>query len=108
VCDELIQDGGKGAQFVEVGRGEAAQPCFSVGGEHNDLRAAVEEAGLFEVGSARWWRAVNAARALATDHFASEEPGLLAETWSCLQPEAATVLARQWIQFALAREGGPG
>jgi hypothetical protein len=74
--------------------------------DHNDIRETVEEARLAEPGSPRWWRAVTAARTLAADHFASEEPGLLAEVRSCLQPETATILARQWTAFAVAHEGG--
>jgi hypothetical protein len=75
--------------------------------DHDDIRAAVAEARLAEVGSAGWWRSVAAARRGCAEHFASEEQGLLAVVSACLTPEASKLLARQWDMFAAARRAQP-
>jgi hypothetical protein len=68
--------------------------------DHDDLREAVAEARLLDVGSSRWWRVVTAARAACTQHFASEERGLLALLCGSLPPETSKGLVRRWTAFA--------
>jgi hypothetical protein len=75
--------------------------------DHDDIRAAMAEARLAEVGSARWWRSVAAARRGCAKHFASEEQGLLAAVCARLTPQASKLLARQWDMFAAARRAQP-
>jgi hypothetical protein len=68
--------------------------------DHDDIRETVEEARLFEVGSARWWQLISAIHTACTEHFASEEHGPLAQVCGSLPPEKSKVLVRQWAAFA--------
>lgn len=70
--------------------------------DHTDIREAVEEARLLDVGSPLWWRTMTAARRLTATHFTREEAGLLASVSACLPPESAKILTRQWGAFARA------
>jgi hypothetical protein len=77
--------------------------------DHIDIREAVEQARLLEVGSARWWQMITRARMACTEHFASEERGLLSALCSGLPPGTGKVLVRQWAAFAVSQaEGSPG
>jgi hypothetical protein len=73
--------------------------------DHNDIREAVAEARLAEAGSASWWRAVATAHRACTEHFASEEQGVLAYVCAQLTPETGKLLARQWAAFTAAGHG---
>ena len=75
--------------------------------DHNDISEAVEEAQLLGIGAARWWRAVGAAHALCTEHFASEEQNLVAVVSHYVNPEASQLLAHQWTRFVAAQQVGP-
>jgi len=68
--------------------------------DHDDIREAVAEARLLEVGSARWWQLISAIHAACTEHFASEEQGPLAQACGSLPPGKSKVLVRQWAAFA--------
>jgi hypothetical protein len=68
--------------------------------DHDDIREAVAEARLLDVGSARWWQLISAIRTACTEHFASEERGPLAQVCGSLPPETSKVLVRQWAAFA--------
>lgn len=93
VCFPLVFGGGPAAlSYVE----EAIA-------DHDDLREAVAEAQLLEVGSSRWWQVVAAARAACTRHFASEERGPLAQVCGSMPPETSKILVRRWTAFAAAR-----
>ena len=71
--------------------------------DHVDIREAVEQARLLEVGSARWWQVITGARIACAEHFASEERGLLSALCSGLPAGAGKVLVRQWAAFAVAQ-----
>jgi hypothetical protein len=71
--------------------------------DHNDIREAVAEARLLETGSARWWRAVTAARDECAGHFRREERELLWALCGFLPHEAGRRAARQWEAFAAVR-----
>lgn len=68
--------------------------------DHDDIREAVAEALLLEVGSARWWQLISRIHTACAEHFASEERGLLAQICGSLPPEKSKVLVRQWAAFA--------
>ena len=70
--------------------------------DHGDLREAVAEARLLDVGSSRWWQVIAAARAACTEHFASEERGPLAQICGSVPPETSKVLVRRWTAFTAA------
>lgn len=87
------------------GRGERVTAMLdAAAADHDDIRDVVGEAGLSDVGSVRWWRAVTAAHRACTIHFAREEEGLLPEVCSCLEPEASNALARRWTTFRAAQD----
>jgi Hemerythrin HHE cation binding domain len=91
---------------VVFGRGPRVAALVNAAiADHDDIRAAVAEARLAELGSACWWRAVAGARRACAGHFASEEQALLAEVCAGLNHEADKVLVRQWRRFAAARAG---
>lgn len=73
--------------------------------DHDDIREAVAEARLLEVGSARWWQLISAIHAACAEHFASEERGLLAQVCGSLPPEKSKVLVRQWDAFTAGQTG---
>ena len=75
--------------------------------DHDDLREAIAEARLLEVGSSRWWQVIAAARTACAQHFASEERGPLAQMCGSVPPETSKVLVRRWSTFAAAQEDGP-
>lgn len=96
VCFPLVIGGGAPAlNFIE----EATA-------DHDDLREAVAEARLLDIGSSRWWQVIGAARAACTQHFASEERGPLAQVCCSVPPEQSKALVRQWTAFAAAQAGG--
>jgi Hemerythrin HHE cation binding domain len=96
VCFPLMLGSGALAQsFVE----EATA-------DHDDLRAAVAEARLLEVGSSRWWQVIVTARAICTQHFASEERGPLAQACRSVPPETSKILVRRWTAFAAGHADG--
>jgi hypothetical protein len=70
---------------------------------HGDIREAVREAGLHEVGGKAWWRAVTAAVRASSDHMASEEQGVLADFRRRAHREVRDALGRQWAAFTAAR-----
>lgn len=74
--------------------------------DHDDLREAVAEARLLDVGSSLWWQVISATRASCTQHFASEERGPLARVCCSVPLETSKVLVRQWTAFAAAQAGG--
>ena len=74
--------------------------------DHDDLREAAEQARLLEVGSSRWWQMITAARAVCTEHFASEERGPLAQVCGSVPAETSKLLVRQWSAFAAAHANG--
>jgi hypothetical protein len=75
--------------------------------DHDDIRAAVEEANLAEAGSESWWRAVAGAHRACAEHFATEEQQLLEVICAHLTVGAAKLLARQWAIFAAANRPRP-
>lgn len=89
---------GAGARALAVMEAAAA--------DHNDIRQAVEQARLLEVGSLRWWQVITAARTACARHFASEERDLLASLCNYLSPDAGKALVRQWAAFAVAQADG--
>lgn len=91
IFPQVFGSGTAGLSFVE----EATA-------EHDDLREAVAEARLLEVGSSRWWQVIAAARAACTRHFASEERGPLAQVCGSVPPGTSKVLVRRWTAFAAA------
>jgi hypothetical protein len=74
--------------------------------DHDDLREAVAEARLLDVGSSRWWQVIAAARAGCTKHFASEERGPLAQACASVPPETSKALVRRWTAFTAAHTTG--
>ena len=72
---------GTGARTLTVVEAAAA--------DHMDIREAVEQARLLEVGSARWWQVITGARMACAEHFASEERGLLSALCSGLRQAQA-------------------
>jgi hypothetical protein len=78
---------GAGARALAVTEAAAA--------DHNGIREAVAQARLLEVGSARWWQVITAARTACARHFASEERDLLASLCSCLPPGTGKALVRR-------------
>lgn len=98
VCFPLVFGGGARAlSFVEAAIAD-----------HDDLREAVAEARLLDVGSSRWWQVIAAARAACTKHFASEERGPLAQVCGSVPPETSKVLVRRWTAFTAAHASGTG
>jgi len=88
---------------VLFGRGERVTAMLdAAAADHDDIREVVREVELLDVGSARWWRSVTAARSACTRHIFQEER-LLAEVCGGLEPGAANVLARQWATFVTAQ-----
>lgn len=71
--------------------------------DHDDIREAVAEARLLEVGAARWWQLISAIHTACAEHFAREERGPLAQICSALPPEKSKVLVRQWAAFAASQ-----
>ena len=68
--------------------------------DHDDIREAVAEARLLEVGAARWWQLISAIHTACIEHFAREERGPLARFCRSLPPAKSKVLVRQWAAFA--------
>jgi len=98
VCFPLVFGGGALAlSFVEAATAD-----------HDELREAVEEARLLDVGSVRWWQVIATARAACTKHFASEERGPLAQVCGSVPPETSKVLVRRWTAFTAAHTNGTG
>lgn len=96
VCFPLVfSDGPLALSFVEAATAD-----------HDDLREAVEQARLLDVGSPRWWQVITAARATCTKHFATEERGPLARVCGSVPPETSKVLVRRWTAFAAAHANG--
>jgi hemerythrin HHE cation binding domain-containing protein len=73
--------------------------------DHDDIREAIAEARLLDVGSARWWRLIATIHAACTEHFASEERGPLMQFCGSLPPATSKALVRQWAGFAAGRTG---
>ena len=71
--------------------------------DHDDIRAAVEEASLQPAGSAPWWRAVTAAVAACAEHLDREERGVLAECLPRLTWAQRQMLGHQWSAFVAAQ-----
>jgi Hemerythrin HHE cation binding domain len=69
----------------------------------DDIAETVAEARLQPVGSAAWWRAVDAARAAATGHIDAMTSGPLPELRHRIPPERREVLGCQWQEFRTAR-----
>lgn len=67
--------------------------------DHEAIRAAASEAGLYPPASPAWWRAVRAVQRLTRDHLAREERGPLAGFASSSTAHVRDELARQWIHF---------
>lgn len=88
--------------FPVVSGSGACTPAFveTVTADHDDIREAVAEARLLEVGSARWWRLISTVRTACAEHFVSEERGPLAQICGSLPRETSKVLVRQWAAFA--------
>lgn len=78
------------------------------GPDHDDIRAALQEAGLRRPGSDDWWQAVSAAILLCTRHFSSEEREILPALREGAALAARRDLACQWRRYVLAwmRDGG--
>jgi len=91
---------GAGARALAVTQAAAA--------DHNDIREAVAQARLLEVGSARWWQVITAARTACARHFASEERDLLASLCSCIPPGTAKALVRRWAVASRAASPATG
>jgi hypothetical protein len=68
--------------------------------DHDDIREAVAETRLLDVGSAPWWQLIGATHAACIQHFASEERGLLTQFCRSLPPATSKILVRQWAAFA--------
>jgi len=68
--------------------------------DHDDMREAVAEARLLEVGATRWWQLISAIHMACAEHFAREERGPLAQICGSVPPEKSKVLVRQWAAFA--------
>ena len=86
------------------GRGaEPAARMREVIADHEDIREAVQEAGLQPTGSAAWWRLVTAIRRSASQHIVREEQGLLAAFAGRAAPGQCEELGRQWLSFVGAR-----
>jgi hemerythrin HHE cation binding domain-containing protein len=68
--------------------------------DHDDIREAVAETRLLEVGSAQWRQLIGTTHAACTQHFASEEQGPLMQLCRSLSPATSKVLVRQWAAFA--------
>jgi Hemerythrin HHE cation binding domain len=90
ICFPLVFGGG--ASTLDVAEKATA--------DHDDIREAVAEALLLEVGSTRWWQLISAIHTACTEHFAREEQGPLAHACASLPPEKSKVLVRQWAAFA--------
>lgn len=75
--------------------------------DHDDLREAVAEARLLDVGSPRWWQVIAAVRAACTRHFASEERGPLGRACGSVPPKTSKLLVRRWTAFAAVHADGP-
>jgi Hemerythrin HHE cation binding domain len=71
--------------------------------DHDDIREAVAEARLLEVGAARWWQLVSAIHTACAEHFAREGRGPLAQIYGSLPPVKSKVLVRQWAAFAASQ-----
>ena len=71
--------------------------------DHDDIREAVAETRLLDVGSARWWQLIGTTHAACIQHFASEERGPLTRFCRSLPPATSKVLVRQWAAFAAAQ-----
>lgn len=68
--------------------------------DHDDIREAIAETRLLEVGSAPWWQLIGSTHAACVQHFASEEQGPLTQFCRSLPPASSKVLVRQWAAFA--------
>jgi hypothetical protein len=68
--------------------------------DHDDIREAVAEARLLEVGAVRWWQLISAIHTACIEHFAREERGPLARFCRSLPPATSKLLVRQWAAFA--------
>jgi hypothetical protein len=73
--------------------------------DHHDIREAVAEARLLEVGATRWWQLISAIHTACIEHFAREERGPLAQICDSLPPEKSKALVRQWAAFAASQAG---
>ena len=89
---------------VVFGNGACA-PAFMEAAiaDHDDIREAVAETRLLDVGSAQWWQLIGAIHAACVQHFASEERGPLTQFCRSLPPATSKVLMRQWAAFAASQ-----
>jgi hypothetical protein len=90
ICFPLVFD--SGASTVDLVETATA--------DHDDIREAVAEARLLDVGSPRWWQLISTIHAACTEHFASEERGPLTQFCGSLPPATSKVLLRRWAAFA--------
>jgi hypothetical protein len=91
---------GSGAQATELRREAIA--------DHDDIREALDEASVYRVGSALWWRAVRAALAVSADHVGREKRGVLADWQLRSTMSQRRELGRQWSAFIAAwTQDGP-
>jgi hypothetical protein len=67
--------------------------------DHSDIREAIGEAYLQDVGSVPWWRAVRAVLATSIDHLDREECEALAEALPRLTMVRRWELGSQWRAF---------
>jgi hypothetical protein len=92
ICFPLVFGGASALDLLETATAD-----------HDDIREAVAEARLLEVGAARWWQLTSAIHAACIEHFAREERGPLAQICCSLPPEKSKVLVRQWAAFAASQ-----
>lgn len=76
--------------------------------DHNNIRAAVADAGKHEVGSSAWFDAVGRARAENTEHLGEEEDEGLPDFRKHASWELRTRLGELWTQFYARHPEGEG
>lgn len=68
-------------------------------GDHNRIRDAVRDAAGRQVGSEKWWQAVDRARTENSDHMAEEERGALADFRQHTDDERREQLGAAFVAF---------
>lgn len=76
--------------------------------DHNQIRDAVRRAANVGAGTAKWWKAVKAAREANSDHMAEEERGALADLRSHDSGEDRLRLGAEWLAFVSEHAGMRG
>jgi hypothetical protein len=81
-------------------RSAAVDDCCA---DHRDIREALADAQLRDIGSRAWWRAVAAVRAACGRHFPIEEEQILSSFRRSAPARLRTDLGRYWRSFIIAR-----